>query len=381
MILAPICLAISVIGAFIALVVGLVMLGQRQRRRSLENFARLAQHYGLTLHGSHHMGGAFGRGRLEVILATESRGSGKNRRTVNVTRYRMWHPARLRMGLKVTTQTAFFGDIADALGLVKDIKVGRSDLDDVVRIAAVDPNHASAVLVQEPVARALIVARNLGRFIVSDDEAFAQHDGWVGDGVGFEGFARPLQHVVDALAESRTRNRASWEAEVDRAWGALVDTEGFHYVPEHTVLRASTPAGTVELAVGVVGATLATHARISVARPLGHGIQMTRAGALTSVGKLFGMQDITLGAPMLDDAYVIKATNEQGARATLLAVSGDLLKLHEAFGEMKVFDGGLDATRTQLLLDRVELTALLRAMLRIADGLAGQSPQPQSAFR
>jgi len=381
MILAPICLAISVIGGIIALVVGIVVWGRKQRALSLANFARLAQQYGLTLHGPQQMSGPFGRGQLQEALTTERRGSGKHQHTVSVTCYRLRHPGRLRMGLTVTPQSAFFGDIADALGLVNDIKVGRSDLDDVVRIAAVDPNHAVAVLSGEAVARALIAARHLGRFRLNDEEAFTQHDGWVGDGARLEANVRPLGAAVDALAEARAQHRAHWEAEVDRVWGALTSTEGFHYVPQHSVLRASTPSGTVELAVGLHGAGLVTHARISVARPLGYGIQMSRAGALTSVGKLFGMQDVNIGVPVLDDAYVIKATNEQGARTTLLAVSGDLLKLHEAFGEMKVFDGGLEATRPQLLLDRVQLTALLRAMLRVADGLAGQRSEPESAFR
>ncbi len=78
---------------------------------------------------------------------------------------------------------------------------------------------------------------------------------------------------------------------------------------------------------------------------------------------------------------MIQARDEQAVRATLLGLSGDLLALHESLADLKLKDEGLEGRRGELMLDSIALTALLRALLRVLDGLAGQSPQPQGAFR
>lgn len=375
------CLGLLGLLAVVGFVAALVLWGNHQRKARLEAFARLAQSSGLTLYRPQHLGGAFGRGWLDVFLTTETRGSGKHRHTVSVTRYRVRHPAPLRMGLRVHAQSQFFGDIAEALGLVSDIRVGRADLDDAMRIGAMDATHAAAVLGTNEVTYALLSTRSLTRFHVDDAEAFAQHDGWVTDQARFEQWARPLASVVDALATSRAQHRAPFEQLLDDSWGRLAASEGFTYQPDRSALSLSTSSGTVEMFVGADQGKLVTMARVTVARPLGYGIEMYGTTAMGSLGKLLGAQDLTVGVPVLDDAYTIKASHEQGARSVLLGIAGDLTRLHEAFATLRVVDGGVEAKMNDLRADPIETTALLRALLRTCDGLAGVTSVEASAFR
>lgn len=378
--LPALCFGLAFAAALVGLITALVLWGRHAAEQRARAFTALATRYGLTQTSPHHLGGPLGRGWIDVVLTTESRGSGKNRRTVSVTRYRVRHPVPLRMGLKVHAQSQLFGDIAEALGMVSDLRVGRTDLDDAMRIGAIDPTHAVAVLTPDAVAFAILGARGLNRFYVNDAEVFAQHDGWVTDPARFEQFARPLGSVVDALAEARARHRAAWELELDRVWGPLASGEGLEYAAQRSALIASRDVGTIEIVVEV-DTQLQTVARITIARPLGYGLEMYRTSVMQTLGKLFGAQDVTIGVPALDDAYTIKATNEAGARSVLASVSADLLRIHESFATLRVVDGGLEAKHAALLTDPVKTTAILRSLARIRDALAGSAGEPSSAFR
>lgn len=374
------CASLFGVLCFGGVVAAMIAWGRHATAQRERAFATLASQYGLTVNGPRHLSGAFGGGFIDVVLTTESRGSGKSRRTVSVTRYRLRHPVPLRMGLKVHAQSQLFGDIAEALGLVSDIRVGRTDLDDAMRIGALDPAHAAAVLTGDAVTHAILGARALPRFYVNDQEAFTQHDGWISDPAQFEGSARPLARVVEALADARARHRAPWEIDLDRSWGSLAQGEGLEYAAHRSAIASNRELGSLELVVEV-DTQLTTVARIAVARPLGYGLEMYRTSAMQSLGKLFGAQDVTIGVPAIDDAYTIKATNEAGARAVLASVSADLLRVHASFATLRVSDGGLEAKRPGVALDPVETTALLRSLARIRDALAGSVGESTSAFR
>lgn len=382
MILLELCFPLGLMVAIGGLVVGLVAWGQHTRTRQLAAFAELMPGYGLTLDGSQRAVGPFGRGTLEVLLTTERRGSGKNRRTVRVTRYRVTPPAPLRMALKLSGQSTFFGDIADALGLVNDLKIGRADVDAALRIGAADREHAALILGQEDVARAAIAASQLNRFYLRDDHAFAQHDGWIEERVRFEQFARPLGHLVDALTSARERLRAAWEQDIDASWGRVADAEGYRYAAAWSALSSTTPGGaTVDLRIEAGDHGLITAARIVVPRPLGYGLEVYRTGVLQSLGKVFGAQDITIGVPAIDEPYTIKASREADARQLLGGMANDLVTLTHAFGTLRVVDGGLEASQPGLLLEPMHLTAVLRALVRVAQALGGEAIQSVGVFR
>jgi hypothetical protein len=377
-----VCLPVFTFLFIAAFVLLLVLYGQGVRRRQLSSFGQLMPSIGLTMLGPQHASGRFGRGTLDVILTTERRGSGKNSRTVSVTRYRVRPPTPFRMALKLSGQSAFFGDLADALGLVNDIKVGRADVDAALRIGAADAQHAAQILTQDDVAHAALAAARLGRFYLRDDHAFAQHDGWVEDRGALEQYIHPLGALVDALSSARERIRASWEQGVDRSWGHVAEAEGYRYAATWTAMSSTTPGGaTADLHVEASDHGLVTAARVVVPRPLGYGIEVYRTGVLQSLGKVFGAQDITIGVPAIDEPYTIKASREAEARQLLAGMAPDLSTLTEAFGTLRIVDGGLEASQPGLLLEPMQLTKVLRALVRVAQALGGEATQSMGAFR
>ena len=345
-------------------------------------FAELAPLYGLTLVGTDRLEGPFGRGTLAVTLATERRGSGKQRRTVRVTRYHVTPPAPLRMGLHLSSQSAFFGDIAEALGLASDIRVGRDDVDGALRISGADPEHAARIFRQDDVAMAAIQAAPLNRFVARDDHAFAQHDGWVTSPERFEQFARPLGLLVDALTAARAHTRAAWEQTLDAGWSRLAEARGFTYEPAQSSLVRMTPSGTVLTAsVEPAAGKLVTVARVRVARGLGHGLRLYRTGGMETLGALFGAQDLRIGVPAIDDAFTIKAVRPSEATALLAGLGVELETLARTFSELQLDDQGLEAKHPELLADPGRLGPALDALVRIGHALGGEALHEPAAFR
>jgi hypothetical protein len=64
------------------------------------------------------------------------------------------------------------------------------------------------------------------------------------------------------------------------------------------------------------GESITTYTRIRAPYVNAEGFRFTiyRKSVLTNLGKLLGMQDIDVGDPQFDEAFVIKANNENGVR-------------------------------------------------------------------
>jgi hypothetical protein len=377
-----ICAMFCLSGSIIGFVAAVILWTHHARRQQQQAFAALAPSLGLTLAGPHQMTGRVGRCTVEVVLTTERRRRHRRRRSVPVTRYWVRPPTGLRMGLKLHAQSAFFGDIAEAVGLVNDLRIGRDDVDGALRIGAADAAHAGAILRRDDVARAALAAAPLPRFYLRDDHAFAQHDGWLVSPQQFHQFATPLVQLVEALSAAREILRAHWEHELDAVWGRLAASEGFRYAASATLLTGATAGGTaVEVGVEYPDAGLATGARIRVARPLGLGLQLYRTGGMQNLGALFGAQDLRIGVPAIDGAFTIKATRAEEAQRLLASVGGELEILGASFGELKIDDAGLEARQPGLLTEPAQLSRTLRALARLAQALGGEPVQPPAAFR
>jgi hypothetical protein len=77
-----------------------------------------------------------------------------------------------------------------------------------------------------------------------------------------------------------------------------------------------------------------TRMRAPYVNPDGFRFTVYRKGVFTELGKLFGMQDIEVGDPEFDEAFVVKS-NDEGRVRTLLADAG-LRRLIEAQPKVKL---------------------------------------------
>lgn len=378
--------ALAAAGALAAVPIGavaLIVIGARHLgRRRIERFGRAAQALGLALHGTQDARGARGEVPVRVLLTTERRGSGKNQRTVSVTRYYAQIDPTLRMGLEVHEQTAFFGELLDFAGLSSDITIGDDALDRALRIRALDPDHARAILrhpeLREPVLRACAS----GRFAISDVETFLQHDGW-------ELEAGPLAMRLDALAAAaralgaaRRHFRAGWEHALDAAWGGLAQTDGLGYDAMRSRLGGRVGDSTISIAVVTERGTLVTRASVALPEPLGIGLEVYRTGFAQNLGKLFGAQDVQVGVEAFDALFTVKATNVDAVRQILGGGAAQSIHaLTELAQEVRADDRGVYVRVDRVVHDAREISALVRALTATARALRPGGQISVGAFR
>ncbi|UJR78456.1 hypothetical protein [Sandaracinus amylolyticus] len=359
-------------GAFVAFVVLLVVLGQKQAQKNRERFARAAEALGLTLQGTHEAVAVRDGIAVRVHLTSESRGSGKSRRRVNVTRYYAYPDPPLRMGLELSEQTAFFGDLLDFAGLSNDVTLGDAALDAALRIKALETDHARAVLREPMVGPPILEACRIGRFALADGQGFMQHDQWALDAPQLGARLDCLHRVMHALVAARRRWRASWEHALDGAWGAIATTEGMTYDAARSQLYGRVADTSVQVVVTTEKGALVTRAEARFEPPLGLGLSVYRTGVAQNLGKLLGAQDVQVGVAAFDALFTVKATDEAGARRALGGEAADaIVRISSLARDVSADDGAIRVHIDGVAHDPRAVGALVRAMCEAARGMRG----------
>jgi hypothetical protein len=101
-----------------------------------------------------------------------------------------------------------------------------------------------------------------------------------------------------------------------------------------------------------------------------------------AIAKLFGMQDVEIGVPAIDDAYILKAENEQWLRSFLdPGVQRRILELEQLrpAGLHLHSRAELFELRVDRWLEDVRLVAFHDAGLEIAAAMLGESQSPAAA--
>lgn len=377
------CSLFGTVVGMVAFVGVLVWWGQHQAKVQRQRFAQAAQQLGLTLAGDHAAHGSRDDVGVRVVLTTESRGSGKNRRQVRVTRYFAHPDPPLRMGLAVSEQTAFFGELLDFAGLSNDITLGDAALDSALRIRALEPDHARAVLLDAGIGPAILAACAAGRFSLDDNGAALQHDGWAVHAHEIQRRLDPLHAVARGIAAARRRWRAGWEHALDASWGGLALTESLTYDPSRTQLYGRIGDTTIQVAVVTEKGTLVTRAEARFDPPLGLGMQVYRTGVAQNLGKLFGAQDVQVGVPEFDVLFTVKASDEAGVRRVLGDGGGAhaILKMASIAADVSADDQAIRASVGGVVGDPRAVAGLVRAMSEAARAVRGGGAVAAGAYR
>ncbi|AKF09052.1 hypothetical protein [Sandaracinus amylolyticus] len=370
-------------GSFVAFVVLLVVLGQRQAQASRERFARSVEALGLTLQGTHEAVAVRDGVGVRVQLTSESRGSGKHRRRVNVTRYYAYPDPPLRMGLELSEQTAILGDLLDFAGLSSDVVLGDPALDAALRIKAIEPDHARAVLREPTVGPPVLEACRIGRFALADGQAFLQHDGWALDAPQLGARLGCLHRATHALIAARRRWRATWEHALDASWGAIATTEGLTYDATRSQIYGRVADTSVQVVVTTEKGALVTRAEARFDPPLGLGLSVYRTGVAENVGKLFGAQDVQVGVAAFDAAFTVKARDEAGARRALGGEAAEaIVRIATIARAVSADDAGIRVQLDGVAHDARAVGTVVRALAEAARGMRGVGGAvPAGAYR
>ncbi len=118
-----------------------------------------------------------------------------------------------------------------------------------------------------------------------------------------------------------------------------------------------------------------TYTRFRVEYPAkGIDLSLSREHALRKLTKLFGAQDVALGDPTFDDAFIVKTSDPARVAALLTpAVRDSLLRLLATYPQVLVRDDHLSLERSGLIRSSDALVSITRRLLATARVLAGTS--------
>jgi hypothetical protein len=160
---------------------------------------------------------------------------------------------------------------------------------------------------------------------------------------------------------------------MNAAWKVAAERLGFEFTPGSWT-RGPTMTGTLDGSPAEIhsytkssGKNSTRYTRYTVGfPPIGVGLSLTRQSGVGYFLKVLGTQDIEIGEPTFDEAFIVQATDPQAARAVL--TSGTTMMLNRLIAvhpEIVVSDD-------QLILDR-------RATVRDADTLVSTLRRLESA--
>ncbi len=169
----------------------------------------------------------------------------------------------------------------------------------------------------------------------------------------------------------------------NQAWQAAADTLGFTFTPG-TWRGGPTVAGAVDGAPAEIrsytkstGRSSSRFTRYTIGfPPIGIGLHLQRQSGLGMFLKVLGTQDILIGQPVFDEAFIVQAADPQAARAVLDAgttmVLNRLIALHP---EVVVMDDHIVLDRRATVRDADTLVSTMRRLASAASvlGDAGES--------
>ncbi|MEA2024825.1 MAG: hypothetical protein U9N79_11145 [Actinomycetota bacterium] len=167
-------------------------------------------------------------------------------------------------------------------------------------------------------------------------------------------------------------------AQTNAEWQSAAETLGFSFEagsmsggPTITGSMDTHPA-TVHTYVKKSGRSSTRYTRYTVGFPaIGIGLQLSRQAGIGQFLKILGAQDIVIGDPTFDEAFIVKASNPQAARAVLTRgrtmALNQLLAVHP---DVVVGDDNIAIDRRGGVHDAGVIVSTLRRIASVADALS-----------
>lgn len=321
---------------------------------------------------------------IEIAARVVITGSGKNRSKTYYTYARVPLPNSLDLGISVQPR-GMLGRAFDALtGGASDIQVGIPDLDPHYTIRGAEPPMVQRLLQVPYLAEALIALRGaVFKPQITDGTVVCERRGKSFSpsalGIALDSAVDVARRVVAAKAEI---GPSSAEYAVDTTWRRVAENRGMILDLARTAMHGRLDGMHVEVDTRLERGQRVTEFTVRFDRPLGVGLQLTRQGGLSGIGKLFGMQDIEVGDPVFDARFVVKGSPEASVRTLLTPdVCRRLVDLQAHSSVLEVADDCLRARVGWLVVEPAWLESGMAAVAAAGAALAQVSGTAAGPYR
>lgn len=174
--------------------------------------------------------------------------------------------------------------------------------------------------------------------------------------------------IAERLKLARARlGPAPWELEAATSWGAFATRYSMQFDRERLRVHGPLEGSKAEVRI-LGGAVPRTQVRVRFPNPLGLGLYVG-LGQVSGIAKFFGAQDIEVGDPAFDQAFVVRGGPESVVRQVLHAqMRAELLAFAARGARVTVTDDRLEAWLPGMLFKGQELDELLMRGMAVVRG-------------
>lgn len=363
-------LPVLVVGLFmttpIALIAAAFAWGNHVTERRNRAWARVAQGLGLYYAADRVWGKLDGQ---LVQLRLEWRGSGKSRTAYTVIASGLTPP--LDLGLSIHPEGFLENAISGLFGM-HEVQIGDPVLDPLLTIRADEPARAARLLTLPLRQMLLAIARSGNQFELNDHGFSMSRVGAVEQESWLVWALRTVAHVAARVEESRPHVPAAWTLQAQQMeWVRFAQTMGLAWMT--TPLCIGGRLGGVDVwayAVRTGPALFQLEVLVRFEEPLGLGLMVRPSQALDGLARLFGGQDLLVGDPIFDGAFVIQASDPRRI-ATILdpEVRARAFELHQRVGSVQIRDDGITLRSLSPARNPAEVPRLVDALKTLAERL------------
>lgn len=281
---------------------------------------------------------------------------------------------KLRLGLSIAADDALSRFIK-WVSSNRDIELGDAQFDKGFHVAAREGSAARSLL-SGAVATELVRARARHAIVtVNDDEVCVTERGWVVAPATVASAFEVVGRSASAIMASRRGLVLPWEIQLRERWAAALSSLGLSFDPVRLDARGVIDGMFVTVEVDG-GASLATVVTVAAPAPFARGLRVFRQEQ-GAVARWFRGQDIVVGDPSFDDAFVVKGEDEAEVRAVLAGDAASRLAQLSHGGVVTLENNTLTVRSDKLETELVG--AMVEACVGAATAMVARSPS--AAYR
>lgn len=177
----------------------------------------------------------------------------------------------------------------------------------------------------------------------------------------------------------RAKNPPPWELEIIESWPALAQRWGLALDARRGAMTGTVRGLPTRVCLGHHEGAFTTRVEIAVPVPTGCELSLARQDGDGFFSKLFRGQDVVVGDPAFDAAFIVKGDPESFVRAALTsAACAHILELTRTGCAITLKEGALIAWAKEPITDRERVEALMQAALAASLALCPE-PTPGAA--
>lgn len=355
---------LGVLGGFGGLIGGGIYLASSMHKKRVAAWTAVAERLGLHYASDQIYGSLAGQ---HVRLFTETRGSGKNRRTYTVAAG-MVVPG-FDLGLAVYRH-GWMSSLGEWMGMT-DITVGDPTFDTAFVVKGDEPHRVQALLAHGGLRAALHqVLASRWAFTVRDEGFRVECNGITSDAAWLEWALRSAGQIAGFLGEAREAVPCASVLTPHRdTWVQFAHATGLTGMDTPLCMSGRYEGRSIAAYAVRTGAmTYAVEVLVRFDQPLGRGLFVRPQGALDAIGALFGGLDHGVGDAEFDRRFVVKATSADGLATIFDAeVRAQMLDLVTRVGSIQVRDDGVTLRASQFSPDPTDVPKLVAGARKLSD--------------